>query len=89
MLPQYQPLSIKRKNTYKENYFNMGNKVFELELNDTQQAKFDEWCGHIKALRGEVGLLTWKITPIGIGPCIKVYSEDLKLELDLTDIDSW
>jgi len=56
----------------------MGNKVFELELNDTQQAKFDEWCGHIKALRGEVGLLTWKITPIGIGPCIKVYSEDLK-----------
>ena len=67
----------------------MDNKVLCVELNDNQQIKFDEWKSHIKALRGEVGLLTWKITPTGIGSCIKVYSEDLKLELDLTDIDSW
>jgi phage host-nuclease inhibitor protein Gam len=79
----------KKRFTYRENYFNMGNKVIEIELNDKQQSMFDEWCGHIKALRGEIGTLTWKVTPYGIGNGIKVYNEDLKLELDLTDTDSW
>jgi plastocyanin domain-containing protein len=67
----------------------MGNKVIQIELNDAQQIKFEEWCGHIKALRGEIGILTWKVTNFGIGPEIKVISHDLKLELDLTDTDSW
>ena len=50
---------------------------------------FDEWKSHIKSLYGEYGLLTWKITPNGIGEEIVVYSHRANVELDLTDIDSW
>ena len=48
------------------------NKVISVELNDNQQKQFDEWCGHLKALYGEVGPLTWKISPTGIGEGIVV-----------------
>ena len=60
-----------------------------IELNDKQQQMFDEWKSHIKALYGEYGLLTWKITPNGIGEDISVYSHRANVELDLTDTDSW
>lgn len=64
-------------------------KIITIELNDKQQIMFDEWKSHIKALYGEYGLFTWKITPNGIGAGIVVYSHMAKVELDLTDIDSW
>ena len=67
----------------------MSNKIISLELTDEQQSKFDEWSSHIKAIYGEYGLFTWKITPNGIGEEIIVYSHKAKVELDLTDIDSW
>ena len=60
-----------------------------IELNDKQQQVFDDWKSHIKALYGEYGLLTWKITPNGIGDAISVYSHRANIELDLTDVDSW
>jgi len=50
---------------------------------------YDEWLSHIKAIYGEYGLFTWKITPNGIGSGIVVYSHLTKTELDLTDVDSW
>jgi len=28
---------------------------------------YDEWLAHIKAIYGEYGLFTWKISPTGIG----------------------
>ena len=65
------------------------NKIITVELNDKQQKMFDEWKSHIKSLYGEYGLLTWKITPNGIGEEIVVYSHRANVELDLTDIDSW
>ena len=64
-------------------------KKFEIELNEKQQAKFDEWCSHIKTLYGEVGTLTWMITPTGIGNGVEVYSKLANVKLDLTDVDSW
>ena len=67
----------------------MSNKIITLELTDEQQSKFDEWKSHIKAIYGEYGLFTWKITPNGIGDSIEVYSHNTKTELDLTDIDNW
>ena len=63
-------------------------KIF-FELNDKQQSMYDEWKSHIKALHGQYGTFTWKYTSNGIGPEITVYSHLVKLELDLTDIDSW
>ena len=65
------------------------NQKIEIELNDKQQAQFDEWKGHIKALYGEYGTFTWKITSHGVGSEIRVYSHNTKTELDLSDIDSW
>mgnify|MGYP003345327048 FL=1 len=65
------------------------NKIITVELNDKQQKMFDEWKSHLKSLYGEYGLLTWKITPNGIGEEIVVYSHRANVELDLTDIDSW
>jgi hypothetical protein len=50
---------------------------------------YDEWLSHIKSIYGEYGLLTWKITPNGIGSDISVYSHNTRTELVLTDIDSW
>ena len=65
------------------------NKIITVELNDKQQKMFDEWKSHLKSLYGEYGLLTWKITPNGIGEEIVVYSHRANVELDLTDVDSW
>ena len=67
----------------------MANRVITLELNSKQQKKFDKWCSHIKALHGEIGLLTWSITPNGIGESIEVFSHKAKVKIDLTDVDSW
>jgi hypothetical protein len=58
-------------------------------LSDKQQEMFDEWKSHIKALYGEYGLFTWKITPTGIGSGLEVYSHFTKTTLDLTDVESW
>ena len=63
--------------------------TISITLSDKQQQQFDEWISHIKALHGEYGLFTWKITPNGIGTGIIVYSHKVGLELDLTDIESW
>lgn len=68
---------------------NNKNYSISIELNDNEQQKFDEWKSHIKAIYGEYGLFTWKITPTGVGSGIVVYSHITKTELDLTDIDSW
>lgn len=65
------------------------NTVIHEELNDKQQKQYDIWCGHIKAIYGEFGSFTWKISPTGIGSGIVVYSHLTKTELDLTDVDSW
>ena len=59
------------------------------ELNEKQQEMYDEWLSHIKALYGEYGLFTWKLTPNGIGMGISVFSHLAKVEIDLTDVDSW
>ena len=67
----------------------MANKVITLELSNKQQKKFDKWCTHIKAIYGEIGLLTWSITPNGIGEGIEVYSHAARVKIDLTDVDSW
>lgn len=63
--------------------------IIHEELNEKQQSMFDEWVGHLKALYGEIGTLTWKVTSTGIGSGIVVYSHNSKTELDLTDVDSW
>ncbi len=68
----------------------MGKKlIITIELSDTEQQKFDEWKTHIKAIYGEYGLFTWKITPTGIGSSLVVYSHLAKAEIDLTDVESW
>jgi hypothetical protein len=72
------------KNKEKKN-----NTVIHAELNDKQQKMYDTWIGHIKAIYGEYGQFTWKITHTGIGICISVYSDLTKTELELTDVDSW
>jgi hypothetical protein len=68
---------------------NIKRPVIHEELNEKQQIMYDEWLSHIKAIYGEYGLFTWKITPNGIGSGIVVYSHNTKTELNLTDIDSW
>jgi hypothetical protein len=65
------------------------NTEIYVRLNDEQQKDFDRWKDHIKALYGEYGTFTWKITPTGIGDEITVYSHRAQVELVLTDIDSW
>ena len=65
------------------------NYIVHEELNDKQQAMYEEWISHIKAIYGEYGIFTWKISPTGIGSGISVYSHHTKTELDLTDVDSW
>lgn len=65
------------------------NKEISFELSDKQQKKYEKWKGHIKALYGEYGLFTWKYTPNGIGMELTVFSHLAKVELDLTDVDSW
>jgi hypothetical protein len=63
--------------------------VIHEELNEKQQKMYDEWLSHIKAIYGEYGCFTWKITQTGIGSEISVYSLKTGTELELTDLDSW
>jgi len=65
------------------------NTVISVTLTDKQQKKFDKWKSHIKALYGEYGQFTWKVTSNGIGNEIQVFSHLAKVELDLTDVGSW
>lgn len=67
----------------------MANQRIEIELTNKEQEKFEEWISHIKALHGQVGLLTWKYTPNGIGMELSVFSHLAKVELDLTDVETW
>ena len=67
----------------------MANIKITIELNDKQQAQYDEWCANIKKLYGKVGNMTWSVSDCGIGETIKVYNDLTKLTLDLTDLDSW
>ena len=39
------------------------NYSLNLELSDKEQKKYEKWISHIKALYGEYGLFTWKLTP--------------------------
>ena len=64
-------------------------EIIKVELNDRQKSIYSEWIGHIKAIYGEYGLLTWKVTPYGMGSGIAVYSHLTKTEIDLSDVDSW
>lgn len=65
-------------------------KIISVELNEKQLSLFEDWCTHLKAIYGEVGSLTWSITPTGIGEEITVTSKYAPGHpLDLTDIDSW
>ena len=66
----------------------MANREINYTLSDKQQKEYEEWIGHIKALHGEYGLFTWKLTPDGIGMGISVFSHLVKIELDLTDVES-
>jgi hypothetical protein len=68
---------------------NMNKTVIKVELNVKQQKMYEQWLSHIKAIYGDYGTLTWKVTPNGIGPGISVYSHSTKTELELTDMDSW
>ena len=67
----------------------MVNTIIHEELNDKQQRMFNEWLSHIKAIYGEYGNFTWKISPTGIGDGIEVYSHKARVEIDLTDVGSW
>jgi hypothetical protein len=81
---------LKKKKTKKDSLeTDAQNTAITIQLNNKQQKLFDTWKGHLKALYGECGSLTWKISPTGIGSAITVYSELAKVELDLTDVDSW
>jgi hypothetical protein len=81
---------LKKKKTKKDSLeTDAQNTAISFQLNNKQQKLFDTWKGHLKALYGECGSLTWKISPTGIGSAITVYSELAKVELDLTDVDSW
>jgi hypothetical protein len=85
-----QNLKKKKKKTKKGSLeTDAQNTTISFQLNNKQQKMFDTWKGHLKALYGECGSLTWKITPTGIGSAISVYSDLAKIEFDLTDVDSW
>ena len=77
----------KKQNVMEEK--NMRKTVIHEELNEKQQKMYDEWLSHIKAIYGEYGQFTLKITPTGVGSEISVYSHKTKTELELTDFDSW
>jgi hypothetical protein len=65
------------------------NTSIQVQLSNKQQKQLNKWCAHIKALYGEVGILTWSITPNGIGCGVEVYSHLAKVKIDLTDVDNW
>ncbi len=60
-----------------------------IELNDEQQAHYDEWCDDIKKLYGKYGNMTWSVSDCGIGQTIKVYNDLTRITLNLTDVDEW
>ena len=61
------------------------------ELSDTQRDKLDKWIEAIELVHSveEVGLLQYRFTPKGIGDIVSVYSEKFKVEIDLTEEDTW
>ena len=77
----------KKQNVMEEK--NTRKTVIHEELNEKQQKMYDEWLSHIKAIYGEYGHFTWKITPNGITSEVILYSHKANAELDLTDFDSW
>ena len=79
------PTASKKKNKKEA----LEKTVIHEELSEKQQKEFEVWKGHIKAIYGEWGSFTWKITPTGIGSGISVFSHLTKTEIDLTDMDSW
>ncbi len=65
-------------------------KVILIELNSKQQKQYEDWCQHLKAIFGEIGILTWTVSSNGIGDTITVTTNNAPNNpLDLTDIDSW
>ena len=65
------------------------NTKINIELNDIQETKYQEWLNAIKILHGSYGTLEWRISNCGIGYNINVFSELANSTLDLTDTDSW
>lgn len=61
------------------------------ELSDTQRDKLDKWIEAIELVHSveDVGLLQYRFTPTGIGDIVSVYSEKFKVEIDLTEEDTW
>ena len=64
-------------------------KIIDIKLNQAQMNQYKDWTSHLIGLYGEIGFLTCIITTNGIGESVAVYSHKAKVELDLTDIDSW
>jgi hypothetical protein len=65
-------------------------KVILIELNSKQQKQYEDWCQHLKAIFGEIGILTWTVSSNGIGDTITVTTNNAPNNpLDLTDVDSW
>jgi hypothetical protein len=60
-----------------------------IELNDKQQAMYDEWAAAVKVIHGKYGNMTWSVSDCGIGQTIKVYNDLVNKELNLTDVESW
>jgi hypothetical protein len=65
-------------------------KVILIELNSKQQKQYEDWCQHLKAIFGEIGILTWTVSSNGIGDTITVTTNNAPNNpLNLTDVDSW
>lgn len=67
----------------------MANERIVIELNDKQQAIYEEWKTAIKVIHGKYGNMTWSVSNCGIGQTIKVHNDLVDVEIDLTDVDSW
>ncbi len=67
----------------------MANIKIVIELNDKQQAIYNEWQAAIKVIHGKYGKMTWSVYNCGIGQTIKVHNDLVDVEIDLTDVDSW
>ena len=69
------------------------NKEQEKELSFTikgkELEKLQKWKEHIKGVYGEYGSFTYRFCPTGIGDAVYVYSDNAKIEIELTDYDSW
>jgi len=61
---------------------------FELTLKETERAdKFYKKCK--KKVKGKDVRMSYHFYPTGIGCSVKVRSETLGIEKDITDLDSW